>query len=242
MTAPAAAPAVNADPAEVGKFDALASRWWDPQGEFAPLHRLNPVRLAYITARAALDGEPVLDVGCGGGILSESLARAGARVLGIDLAREALATARLHALGEGLSVEYQERSAEALAAERPGGFAVVTCMEMLEHVPDPGSVVGALARLIRPGGSVFVSTINRGARAFFGAIVAGEYLLSLLPRGTHQYARFIRPSELARAARAAGLVVEDLAGVVPVPFSREFRLSADVGINYLMHLRRPGAA
>ena len=242
MSNASATPEINADPAELSKFDALASRWWDPAGEFAPLHRLNPVRLGYIAARATLAGAAVLDVGCGGGILSEALARAGATVTGIDLAREALATARLHALAEGLAINYREASAEALAAEAPAGFAVITCMEMLEHVPDAGSVIGALARLTRPGGSLFVSTINRSARAFGGAIVAAEYLLRLLPRGTHDYARFIRPSELARAARAHGLVVRDLAGVVPVPLTRGFRLGRDVSINYLMHLSRPPVA
>ena len=234
-------PDVNADPAELDKFEALASRWWDRAGEFAALHRLNPVRLGYIAARAPLAGSPVLDVGCGGGILSESLARSGATVLGIDLSAQALATAELHALSQGLMLEYRCISAEALAAECPGRYAVVACMEMLEHVPDPGSVLAALAQLTRPGGSVFVSTLNRSPRAFLEAIVAAEYVLRLLPRGTHDYARFIRPAELARAARAAGLVVADLKGLVPELLTRTFRLSTDVGVNYIAHLVRPAA-
>jgi 2-polyprenyl-6-hydroxyphenyl methylase/3-demethylubiquinone-9 3-methyltransferase len=234
-------PAHNVDPAEIGRFDALAARWWDPRGEFAPLHRLNPVRLAYLERETTLDGARLVDVGCGGGILAEALARAGARVLGVDLSAAALETAALHALEAGLAVDYRCVSAEALAAERPGAFDVVTCMELLEHVPDPASAIGALARLVRPGGDVFVSTINRNLKAFAVAIVAAEYLTGAIPRGTHEYARFIRPAELGRAARAAGLDVVDLTGIVIDPLSREFRLAADVGVNYLMHLKRPAA-
>ncbi len=231
--------APNADPAEVAKFDALASRFWDRAGEFGALHRLNPLRLGYVAERAALEGRDVLDVGCGGGILAEALARAGARVTGIDLSKAAIATAGLHALESGLSVDYRLASAEAFAAEAPGRYDVVTCMEMLEHVPDPGSVIGALARLVRPGGSVFVATINRTLKGFLHAIVGAEYLLGVLPRGTHEYARFLRPSEVARAARAGGLEVRDVTGVGVDPLAREFRLTTDARVNYLMHLARP---
>ncbi|HXQ31116.1 MAG TPA: bifunctional 2-polyprenyl-6-hydroxyphenol methylase/3-demethylubiquinol 3-O-methyltransferase UbiG [Steroidobacteraceae bacterium] len=234
-------PAHNVDPAEIGRFDALAARWWDERGEFAPLHRLNPVRLAYLKRETALEGARVLDVGCGGGILTEALAREGARVCGVDLSARALETAALHALETGLAIDYRCISAEALAAERPAAFDVVTCMEMLEHVPDPSSAIGALARLVRPGGDVFVSTINRNLKAFAIAIVAAEYLTGAIPRGTHEYARFIRPAELGRAARGAGLEIADLTGIVIDPLTREFALAADVGVNYLMHLRRPAA-
>ncbi len=236
------APTASVDPAEIQKFDALAGRFWDPEGEFGPLHRLNPVRLAYVAERVPLAGRAVLDVGCGGGILAEALARAGAEVTGIDLSRAALATAELHALESGLAVRYRLASAEALAAERPGAYDVVTCMEMLEHVPDPAAVVAALARLVRPGGSVFVSTLNRTLRAFLFAIVGAEYVARLLPRGTHEYARFIRPSELARAARAAGLTLRDLAGLGYEPVSRSFRLERGVAVNYLAQLVRPADA
>jgi 2-polyprenyl-6-hydroxyphenyl methylase/3-demethylubiquinone-9 3-methyltransferase len=235
------APAPNADPAEVRKFDALAGRWWDPAGEFAALHRLNPLRLEYVAARVTLQGARVLDVGCGGGLLSEAMARRGATVLGIDLAAAALETAELHALEQGVAVDYREVSAEALAAERPASFAAITCMEMLEHVPQPASVLVALATLLEPGGALFVSTINRNLRSFLSAIVGAEYLLRLLPRGTHEYSRFIRPSELARAARAAGLSVADVTGILFDPLTREFRLGRDVDVNYLMHLERPRA-
>jgi 2-polyprenyl-6-hydroxyphenyl methylase/3-demethylubiquinone-9 3-methyltransferase len=235
-------PTASVDAAEIRKFDALAGRFWDPEGEFGALHRLNPVRLGYVAARAPLANAEVLDVGCGGGILAEALARAGARVTGIDLSGAALATAELHALESGVPVRYRLASAEALAEELPARFDVVTCMEMLEHVPDPASVVGALARLVRPGGSVFVSTLNRTPQAFLLAIVGAEYVARLLPRGTHEYARFIRPSELARAARAAGLRVAHLAGLGYDPLTRQFRLATDVGVNYLVHLTRPPAA
>jgi 2-polyprenyl-6-hydroxyphenyl methylase/3-demethylubiquinone-9 3-methyltransferase len=233
-TAPA-----NVDPDEVGKFDAMAQRWWDPAGEFGPLHRLNPLRLGYVDARAPLAGRRVLDVGCGGGILSESMARRGAHVLGIDLAAAALQVAELHALEHEAAVAYRRIAAEELAAEVPGAFDAVTCMEMLEHVPDPASVLRALATLVRPGGDVFVSTINRNPKAYVYAILGAEYVLRMLPRGTHDYERFIRPSELARAARAAGLAVVDVTGMVVDPLTREFRLGPDVSVNYLAHLRRP---
>jgi 2-polyprenyl-6-hydroxyphenyl methylase/3-demethylubiquinone-9 3-methyltransferase len=236
--------AANVDAAEIGKFDALAGRWWDPRGEFAPLHKLNPLRLAYLKREVTISGARALDVGCGGGILTESLAREGATALGIDLAPAALKVAELHALESGVAVAYRQVSAEALAVERPGEFDLVTCMEMLEHVPEPASTLAALARLVRPGGSVVVSTINRNARAFAIAILGAEYLTRTVPRGTHEYARFIRPAELGRAARAAGLSVLDVAGVEIDLLTREFRVGRDVGVNYMMHLGRPatGAA
>jgi 2-polyprenyl-6-hydroxyphenyl methylase / 3-demethylubiquinone-9 3-methyltransferase len=232
----------NADPAEIAKFDAAAPRWWDPDGEFRPLHDLNPTRLGYIESRARLAGRQVLDVGCGGGLLAESMARRGARVLGVDLAQEALAVARLHAIESGLSVEYRQVAVEELAESVPAGFDVVTCLEMLEHVPDPSAIVSALARLVRPGGHVVVSTINRNAKAFALAIVGAEYVMRLLPMGTHRYARLIRPSELSRWARAAGLELADLAGLEYDPFSRKARVSADVSVNYLAHFLRPATA
>jgi|SRR5687767_13185462 2-polyprenyl-6-hydroxyphenyl methylase/3-demethylubiquinone-9 3-methyltransferase len=232
----------NVDPAEIAKFDAAAPRWWDPDGEFRPLHDLNPARLDYVEARAGLAGKQVLDVGCGGGLLAEGMALRGARVLGIDLAPEALAVARLHAAESGLGVEYRQVAVEELAESAPAGFDIVTCLEMLEHVPDPSAVVGALARLVRPGGHVILSTINRNAKAFALAIVGAEYVMRLLPMGTHRYARLIRPSELSRWARAAGLELGDLAGLEYDPFSRQARVSTDVSVNYLAHFRRPATA
>ncbi|MBX3703547.1 MAG: bifunctional 2-polyprenyl-6-hydroxyphenol methylase/3-demethylubiquinol 3-O-methyltransferase UbiG [Steroidobacteraceae bacterium] len=229
----------NVDPAEIAKFDAAAPRWWDPDGEFRPLHDLNPARLDYIEARAGVAGRRVLDVGCGGGLLAEGMARRGARVTGIDLAPGALAVARLHALETGIEVDYRDTAVETLAAAEPGSYDLVTCLEMLEHVPDPAAVLQALARLVRPGGDVVCSTINRNARAFALAIVGAEYLLRLLPRGTHQYARLIRPSELARWARAAGLELLDLAGLEYNPATRRARVSTDPSVNYLAHFRRP---
>ncbi len=232
----------NLDPAEIAKFDAAAPRWWDPDGEFRPLHDLNPARLDYVEARAGLAGKQVLDVGCGGGLLAEGMARRGARVLGIDLAPEALAVARLHAAESGLALEYRQVAVEELAESAPAAFDVVTCLEMLEHVPDPARVVAALARLVRPGGHVVLSTINRNVKAFALAIVGAEYLMRLLPMGTHRYARLIRPSELSRWARAAGLELLDLAGLAYDPFSRRARVGTDVSVNYLAHFRRPTAA
>lgn len=229
----------NFDPAEITKFDAAASRWWDPDGEFRPLHDLNPARLEYIEARAGLAGRQVLDVGCGGGLLAEGMARRGASVTGIDLAAEALTVARLHALESGIEVEYRHEAVESLAAAKPASFDLVTCLEMLEHVPDPASAVAALARLVRPGGHVICSTINRNARSFALAIVGAEYLLRLLPRGTHQYGRLIRPSELTNWARDAGLELYDLAGLAYEPFSRRARVTGDVSVNYLAAYRRP---
>jgi 2-polyprenyl-6-hydroxyphenyl methylase/3-demethylubiquinone-9 3-methyltransferase len=229
----------NVDPAEISKFAAAAPRWWDPDGEFRPLHDLNPARLDYIEARAGLAGRRVLDVGCGGGLLAEGMARRGARVTGVDLASEALEVARLHALESDIAVEYRQVDVEALAASEPAAYDLVTCLEMLEHVPDPSAVVRALARLVRPGGDVICSTINRNAKAFALAIVGAEYLLRLLPMGTHRYGRLIRPSELAGWARAAGLELADLAGLEYDPLAHKARVSSDVSVNYLADFRRP---
>lgn len=229
----------NVDAAEVARFQSAASRWWDPDGEMRPLHDLNPVRLAYVERAGPLAGRIVVDVGCGGGLLSEAMARHGAQVVGIDMADELLHVARLHALESGIEIEYRHELAEQHALGHAGRYDVVTCMEMLEHVPDPAAVVEALAALARPGGDVFVSTLNRTPRAYLMAILGAEYVLRLLPRGTHTYERFIRPSELAGWAREAGLVVEDIAGLQYDPFTRAARLDDDAAVNYLMHLRKP---
>lgn len=226
---------VNADPAELAKFSDLAHRWWDSDGEFRPLHEINPLRLGWLNGLAPVRGQRVLDVGCGGGILADSMARAGATVLGIDLADKPLKVAQLHALeAQTTGVEYREISAEALAAEQPASFDIVTCMEMLEHVPDPSSVVRACATLVKPGGWVFFSTINRNAKAFAFAIVGAEYVLNLLPRGTHEYAKLIRPSELARYCRTSDLVLRDTRGLEHNPLTRRYWLSADTSVNYLL--------
>ncbi len=232
----------NVDPTEIARFQSVASRWWDPQGEMRPLHDLNPVRLAYVVRGAGLEGRTVLDVGCGGGLLAESMARRGARVVGLDLADELLGVARLHALEAGVAVSYLLESAEQHTTTHAGRYDVVTCMEMLEHVSDPATVVRALGALVRPGGHVFLSTINRTARAFALAVVGAEYLLRLLAPGTHTYEKFIRPSELAAWAKAAGLEVRDVAGLSYDPFAREARLTGDARVNYLMHLERPVGA
>jgi len=233
----------NVDPGELAKFEAMAGRWWDPEGEFRPLHDLNPLRLDFIEGCAqGLAGRRALDVGCGGGLGSEGMAHRGARVTGIDLAAGPLDVARLHALDSGIDVDYRLVSAEDLAAQQAGEYDLVTCLEMLEHVPDPWHLVDALARLVRPGGNVVCSTINRTAKAFALAIVGAEYVLRLLPAGTHEYARFIRPSELARSAREAGLQLMDLRGIAYDPFSRRARLSRDTSVNYLAHFRRPAKA
>jgi 2-polyprenyl-6-hydroxyphenyl methylase/3-demethylubiquinone-9 3-methyltransferase len=234
--------ASNVDPAEISKFNAAAPRWWDPDGDFRPLHDLNPARLDYIEARAGLAGRRVLDVGCGGGLLAEGMARRGARVTGIDLSPAALEVARLHALESGVTVEYREVAAEDLAEAERGAFDLVTCLEMLEHVPDPVRAVRSLAQLVRPGGHVICSTINRNPKAFALAIIGAEYLLRLLPAGTHQYARLIRPSELARWARDAGLELVDLAGLEYDPFTRKTLVSTDTSVNYLVHFLRPATA
>ena len=229
----------NVDRKEIAKFEALASRWWDPEGDFRPLHDINPARLEYIRSRAALTSGPVLDVGCGGGILSEAMALAGAEVTGIDMAEAPLAVARLHALETDTQVEYLATTAEALAAERAGTFQTVTCLEMLEHVPDFPSTIQACADLATNGGQLFFSTINRNPKAYLLAVVGAEYVLRLLPRGTHDYAKFIRPSELAAAVRRAGLVVKDMTGMRYNPFTRTCTLSSDIDVNYLLHASKP---
>jgi len=232
-------PTPNVNPAETAKFDRLASRWWDDAGESRPLHDLNPVRLAYVAERVNLRGARVLDVGCGGGILSEALAASGANVTGIDLAPRVLEVARLHLLESGHTVDYREISVEALAEESPGTFDVITCMEMLEHVPDPASIIAACASLLKPGGRLFLSTLNRTPAAFALAIAGAEYALKLLPRGTHHYAQFIRPSELARSLRASGFELEDLRGLAYNPFSRRARLISNTAVNYLACAYKP---
>jgi len=224
----------NADPVELQKFSDLAHRWWDPNSEFKPLHDINPLRLDYIDRKARLKDRTVLDVGCGGGILAESMAARGAQVTGIDLSDKALGVARLHLFESGQKVDYRKISAEALAQERPAAFDIVTCLEMLEHVPDPSSTVKACAALVKPGGQVFFSTLNRNPKSYLFAVIGAEYLLRLLPRGTHDYARFIRPSELARFCRDAGLGVTEIVGMTYNPFSRTYSLGDDTDVNYLV--------
>jgi 2-polyprenyl-6-hydroxyphenyl methylase/3-demethylubiquinone-9 3-methyltransferase len=231
---------VNADPAELAKFSELAHRWWDPESEFRPLHQINPLRLEWLQSYMPVAGKRVLDVGCGGGILSDAMARKGAQVVGIDLAAKALRVAQLHALEAATpNVEYREISAEALADREPESFDAVTCMEMLEHVPDPASVVRACSRLVKPGGWVFISTINRNPKSFLFAIVGAEYVLNLLPRGTHEYMKFIRPSELASYCRAAGLEAIGSRGMEYNPITRRYWLSSDSSVNYLIATRKP---
>ena len=230
----------NVDPAELAKFSELAHRWWDPESEFRPLHHINPLRLEWIHGLVPLGGRQVVDVGCGGGILADAMARKGANVLGIDLAEKSLKVAQLHALEAGTQgVQYRAVSAEALAAEQPGQFDVVTCMEMLEHVPDPASVVQACARLVKPGGWVFFSTLNRNPKSFLFAIVGAEYLLKLLPKGTHEYARMIKPAELAQWARDAGLDLQGFKGMAYNPLTKRYWLSQDTSVNYLLACRKP---
>ena len=233
----------NVDPAELAKFSDLAHRWWDPNSEFRPLHQINPLRLEWINNLAPINGKAVLDVGCGGGILSDAMARSGATVTGIDLATKSLKVAQLHALeSQTPNVSYREISAEALAAETPAQFDVVTCMEMLEHVPDPGSVVRACASLVKPGGWVFFSTLNRNPKSFLFAIVGAEYILNLLPKGTHEFAKFIRPSELAQACRQAGLEWHSQRGLQYNPLTRRYWLNADTSVNYMVACRKPPAS
>ena len=230
---------VNVDPAEIDKFSALASRWWDPDSEFKPLHAINPLRLDWILSyTGSLAGKQVLDVGCGGGILSESLAQSGADVTGIDLAERSLKIARLHSLESGVPVKYEMISAEDMADQHPGRFDVVTSMEMLEHVPDPGSIIAACAKLVKPGGWVFFSTLNRNPKSFLFAIVGAEYLLQLIPKGTHSYEGFIKPSELISSARRSGLVALALKGLEYNPITEHYRLSGDTSVNYLLASRR----
>jgi len=231
-------PTANIDPAEVSKFEQLASRWWDQNSEFKPLHEINPLRLNYIDQRAALAGKKVADIGCGGGILSESMAKRGAIVTGIDAGKAPLTVAKLHALEANVQLDYQHTTAEALAAEHPAEFEVVTCMEMLEHVPDPSSVIQACADLARPGADLFFSTINRNPKAYALAIVGAEYLLNMLPKGTHDYAKFIRPSELGQWLRAAGLELVDIKGMSYNPLTRQYKLGKDIDVNYLLHAKK----
>jgi 2-polyprenyl-6-hydroxyphenyl methylase/3-demethylubiquinone-9 3-methyltransferase len=236
----------NADPAELKKFAALAQGWWDPKGSSRPLHELNPLRLQYVERIAGAGGRQIaamraLDVGCGGGILSEALARTGAEVLGIDLAPAVLEVASLHALEAGVAVSYRGISVEDLAREQPRSFDIITCMEMLEHVPDPAAIVQALAALLRPGGDIVVSTLHRTVKAFLVAIVGAEHIARVLPRGTHEYLKFIRPSELARWGRGAGLELRDLTGISYNPLTRSFSLSAQTDVNYLAHFRLTGS-
>ncbi|HLL13075.1 MAG TPA: bifunctional 2-polyprenyl-6-hydroxyphenol methylase/3-demethylubiquinol 3-O-methyltransferase UbiG [Rubrivivax sp.] len=230
----------NVDAQELAKFSELAHKWWDPESDFRPLHQINPLRLEWIDSLATLRGKQVLDVGCGGGILAEAMGRRAAGVLGIDLAAKPLGVARLHALEAQVgNVDYREIATEALAAERPAAFDVVTCMEMLEHVPHPAAVVRACAVLVKPGGWVFFSTLNRNLKSFAFAIVGAEYVLGLLPKGTHEYARFIKPSELARWSRDAGLALHESKGLEYNPLTRRYRLSADTSVNYMLACRRP---
>jgi 2-polyprenyl-6-hydroxyphenyl methylase/3-demethylubiquinone-9 3-methyltransferase len=232
-------PAIHAEPAELRKFEALAHEYWDPEGPLRTLHALNPLRLAFVAARVSLDGAEVADVGCGGGLLAEGLARAGARVTGIDLAPAMIEVARMHADASGLAIDYRLQSAAALAAAAPAAYAAVCCMELIEHHPEPMELVGTLARLLRPGGSLFIATINRTPQAFCVAILGGEYLLRLVPRGTHEYARLVRPAEIARAARQAGLELLEVAGVGYDPIARRAYARARTDVNYLVHFRRP---
>ncbi len=228
----------NADPAEVRKFSDLAHRWWDPNSEFKPLHDINPLRLNWIDQAIELQGKKVIDIGCGGGILSESMAAKGAQVTGIDLSDKALAVARLHLLESGQTVDYRHIAAESIAAEHPAHFDAVTCLEMLEHVPDPAQTIAACATLVKPGGDVFLSTLNRNPKAYLFAVIGAEYILNMLPKGTHDYAKFIKPAELIRMARDAGLDLVSMTGMSYNPLSKVYSLGDDTSVNYLVHLRR----
>ncbi len=231
---------MNADPQEIAKFSELAHRWWDPESEFRPLHQINPLRLDWIETHQRVAGKRVLDVGCGGGILSDAMARRGAHVLGIDLSSKALKVAQLHAMEAATpSVEFREVAVEALAQEGSAQFDMITCMEMLEHVPDPSSIVGACATLVKPGGWLFFSTLNRNAKSFLFAIIGAEHVLKLLPKGTHEYAKFIRPSELAQWCRSSGLELTDTRGMEYNPITRRYWLSGDTSVNYMIACRKP---
>jgi 2-polyprenyl-6-hydroxyphenyl methylase / 3-demethylubiquinone-9 3-methyltransferase len=231
---------LNADQAELAKFSALAHRWWDPQSEFKPLHAINPLRLDWIDKTAAIKGKRVLDVGCGGGILAESMARRGAQVLGIDLADKPLKVAKLHAMEAQVEVSYEAIAAEALAEREPASFDVITCMEMLEHVPDPSSIVRACVAMLKPGGHVFFSTLNRNPKSFLFAIVGAEYVLKLLPKGTHEYVKFIKPHELLRVCRDTGLTLLEMKGMSYNPFTEHYALNQDTSVNYLVALKKNG--
>ncbi len=230
----------NVDHAEIAKFEALAYKWWDQESEFKPLHEINPLRVNWIDEHIPLAGKTVLDVGCGGGILSEAMARRGAKVTGIDMGEAPLSVARLHQLESGLEVDYRQITAEALACEMPEQFDVVTCMEMLEHVPDPSSVIHACAKMVKPGGQVFFSTLNRNPKSYLFAIIGAEYVLKLLPRGTHDFKKFIRPSELGMCCRTAGLEVQDIIGLTYNPLTRHYKLAADVEVNYMIQTVKEG--
>ncbi|MDG2107698.1 MAG: bifunctional 2-polyprenyl-6-hydroxyphenol methylase/3-demethylubiquinol 3-O-methyltransferase UbiG [Woeseiaceae bacterium] len=229
---------VNVDPAEVAKFEALASRWWDPEGEFRPLHEINPLRLDWIRQHAQLSEARVVDIGCGGGILAESMAISGANVMGIDMAEGPLSVARLHQHETDIKVDYRKATAEDLVSQEPGSFDIVTCLEMLEHVPDPSLVIRSCANLVKPGGHIFFSTINRNPKSFVFAILGAEYILKLLPAGTHEYEKFIRPSELDSWSRAAGLILKNSIGMHYNPISKEYSLGDGLDVNYLMHFQR----
>jgi 2-polyprenyl-6-hydroxyphenyl methylase/3-demethylubiquinone-9 3-methyltransferase len=229
----------NIDPAEIKKFEDLASRWWDENGEFKPLHEMNPLRLNFINMGSPLENTNVCDVGCGGGILTESMAKCGSTTTGIDMGKAPLSVARLHALESELEIDYQQITAEEFAEKNPASFDVITCMEMLEHVPDPASIISACFKLVKPGGSVYFSTINRNPKSYLFAIVGAEYVMKMLPRGTHDYARFIKPSELDHWARIAELVLQNIKGISYNPFTSMFSQSQDVDINYMVHYTRP---
>ena len=229
----------NVDPNEIAKFEALASRWWDKESEFKPLHDINPLRLNYIDEKAPLPGKKVLDVGCGGGILSEGLSQRGAHVMGIDMGEAPLSVARLHGLETGIEVDYQQMTVEALAEQQPESFDIVTCLEMLEHVPQPASVIRACATLLKPGGHLFLSTINRNPKAYLFAVVGAEHILKMLPKGTHEYKKFIKPSELTRYVRQADLEFRDISGMTYNPLIKEYKINSDVNVNYLMHAQKP---
>lgn len=234
------APLINVDPAEIAKFEALANRWWDPASEFKPLHDINPLRCNYIDERAQLAGKTVLDVGCGGGILSEAMAQRGATVTGIDMGQAPLTVARLHSLESGVKVDYRQIQAEQLALEKPAHYDVITCLEMLEHVPDPAAIIQACADMAKPGAPLFFSTINRNPKAYLFAILGAEYLLKMLPKGTHEYGKFIRPAELAHWIRSAGLILENITGMTYNPLIKKYNLtSKDIDVNYIVYAKKP---